>query len=97
MEGISDTVAAAIRAEVARGQYRRDARAGASWAGKLVGRQLNFEIDAGVRRPIVDDGHGNDVALMVRDHAGEPVKQAEPFFGMDDQANFFRFFHDLTV
>ena len=41
---------------------------------RKLGRQLNFKIDAGVRRPVVDDGDGNDIALMLRDHAREAVK-----------------------
>jgi hypothetical protein len=46
MDGISDSVAAAICAEVAKGRYRRDARSSA-WVGHLVGHQLNF--DAGTK------------------------------------------------
>jgi hypothetical protein len=45
MEGISDTVADAIRAEIAKGRYRRDARAGAAWAGRPIGRQLSFDTE----------------------------------------------------
>ncbi len=46
MEGISDTVAGAIRTEIAKGRYRRDARSAAAWAGHLIGRQLNFDTSA---------------------------------------------------
>jgi AAA domain len=41
---VSETVAAAICAEVAKGEYRRDQRA-ANWIGNLIGRRLNFDMD----------------------------------------------------
>jgi hypothetical protein len=47
MEGITDTIANAIAGEIAKGEYKRDTRAGASWAGRLVG--LRCGIDTGTR------------------------------------------------
>jgi hypothetical protein len=47
MAGISDTVATAIAGEIARGEYKRDARSGDSWAGRLVG--LRCGIDTGTK------------------------------------------------
>ena len=44
MEGITDTIAHAIAGEIAKGEYRRDARAGASWAGRLVGLRCGIDI-----------------------------------------------------
>jgi hypothetical protein len=41
---ITDTIAAAIRAEIGKGEYRRDQRA-ANWAGALVGRRLGFDME----------------------------------------------------
>jgi hypothetical protein len=47
MAGVTDTVANAIAGEIAKGEYKRDARAGASWAGRLVG--LRCGIDTGTK------------------------------------------------
>jgi hypothetical protein len=41
---VTDTVAAAIREEIGRGEWRRDQRA-ANWAGKLIGRRLNLDME----------------------------------------------------
>src|SRR5262249_30513753 len=41
---ITDTMAAAIRAEVGKGEYRKDQRA-ANWIGGLIGRRLGFDMD----------------------------------------------------
>ena len=46
MDGVTETVANAIAAEIAKGEYRRDIRA-ASWAGRLVG--LRCGIDVGTK------------------------------------------------
>ena len=40
---LRDAAVAAIRAKVSKGQYRRDIRAGATWVGYLIGRQLNLD------------------------------------------------------
>jgi len=47
MTGITETVANAIAGEIAKGDYKRDARAGAAWAGRLVG--LRCGIDVGTK------------------------------------------------
>jgi hypothetical protein len=47
MAGITETVANAIAGEIAKGNYKRDARAGATWAGRLVG--LRCGIDTGTK------------------------------------------------
>jgi AAA domain len=47
MEGITETVANAIAGEIAKGEYKRDVRSGASWAGRLVG--LRCGIDVGTK------------------------------------------------
>jgi AAA domain len=44
MEGVTDTIAAAIAHEIGQGEYKRDARAGASWAGRLVGMRCGIDI-----------------------------------------------------
>ena len=44
MQGISDTIAAAIASEIAKGEYKRDARAGSSWAGRLVGLRCGIDV-----------------------------------------------------
>jgi AAA domain len=44
MSGITDTVANAIAGEIAKGDYKRDARAGAAWAGRLVGLRCGIDI-----------------------------------------------------
>jgi hypothetical protein len=51
MEGVTDTVAAAIAGEIAKGEYRRDGRA-ASWAGKLIGIRCGIDVgtESGKRR-----------------------------------------------
>ena len=41
------TIAHAIAAEIGKGEYKRDARSGASWAGRLVG--LRCGIDTGTK------------------------------------------------
>jgi AAA domain len=45
MQGVSDTIANGIRSEVAKGEYRRDMRAGASWAGRLIALRLGLDPD----------------------------------------------------
>jgi hypothetical protein len=45
MAKVTDTIAAAIRSEIAKGEYRREARAGSSWAGLLVGRRMGLDMD----------------------------------------------------
>jgi hypothetical protein len=44
MTGITETVAYAIAGEIAKGDFKRDARAGASWAGRLVGLRCGIDI-----------------------------------------------------
>jgi hypothetical protein len=44
MEGITDTIANAIAGEIAKGEFKRDARTGASWAGRLVGLRCGLDI-----------------------------------------------------
>jgi hypothetical protein len=45
MAKVTDAVAAAIRSEIAKGEYRREPRAGSSWAGLLVGRRMGLDMD----------------------------------------------------
>jgi hypothetical protein len=42
---VSDVFAAAIRSEVAKGEFRRDRRAGSSWAGLLVGQRMGLDME----------------------------------------------------
>jgi hypothetical protein len=44
MAGVSDIAISAIRNEISNGEYRRDARAGAAWAGKLVALRLGLDL-----------------------------------------------------
>jgi hypothetical protein len=44
MAGVSDITIAAIRSEIGKGEYRRDARAGAAWAGKLIAMRLGLDL-----------------------------------------------------
>ena len=45
MAGITDTIASAIATEIGKGEYRRDVRAGSSWAGRLVGLRCGIDIE----------------------------------------------------
>jgi hypothetical protein len=42
---VTDSVATAIRSEIAKGDYRREPRAGSSWAGLLVGRRMGLDME----------------------------------------------------
>jgi len=44
MAGVSDVAIAGIRAEIGKAEYRRDIRAGESWAGKLIALRLGLDL-----------------------------------------------------
>ena len=44
MEGITETVANAIAGEIAKGEFKRDVRAGAAWAGRVVGLRCGIDV-----------------------------------------------------
>jgi hypothetical protein len=54
MAGVSDITIAAIRSEMGKGEYRRDARAGGAWAGRLIALRLGLDLGtrAGKNRAI---------------------------------------------
>jgi hypothetical protein len=41
---VTPAVGAAIRDEIGKGDWRRDSRAGAAWAGNLIGRRLGLDV-----------------------------------------------------
>jgi hypothetical protein len=42
---VSDVFAAAIRSEIAKGDYRRDRRSGSNWAGLLIGQRMGLDME----------------------------------------------------
>jgi hypothetical protein len=41
---VTDTIAVAVRAEIAKGDWKRDSRAGNSWAGRVVGKLCHLDL-----------------------------------------------------
>jgi hypothetical protein len=52
---VTPPVAAAIREEIGKGNWRRDRRAGATWAGNLIGRRLGFDMGEKAQRNKASD------------------------------------------